>query len=136
MLDLTAGQIDFMIDFAASSVPQLRGGSIKAYAVTSQKRLDALPDVPTAKELGLPALGVTNWNALFFPKNTSKDIIAKFNGAVLAALADPALRRQFSAIEQEIPPREQQTSDGLAALQRAEIEKWWPIIKAAGIRAE
>jgi tripartite-type tricarboxylate transporter receptor subunit TctC len=136
MLDLRAGQIDFMIDFATNSVPQLKGGFIKAYAVTSQKRLAALPDVPTTIEIGMPALTVTSWNALFFPKNTPKNIVAKFNGAVQAALTDPTVGRQFSAIEQEIPPREQQTSDGLAALQRAEIERWWPIIKAANIKEQ
>jgi tripartite-type tricarboxylate transporter receptor subunit TctC len=134
MQDLMAGLIDLMIDPAANSVPQVRAGTIKAYAVTSRQRTPAVPDVPTVDEAGLPGLQITSWHGLWVPKGTPKYIIAKLNGAVVEALADPTVRRRLAELANV--PRDQQRPAALAAWQKAEIEKWWPIIKAAGIKAE
>ena len=125
-----------MFDPAANSVQYARAGTIKAYAVTARSRTPAAPDVPTVDEAGLPALQITSWHGLWAPKGTPKDIIAKLNGAVVEALADPTVRRRLADLANEIVPRDQQTPAALAAWQKAEIEKWWPIIKAAGIKAE
>jgi tripartite-type tricarboxylate transporter receptor subunit TctC len=136
MQDLIGGQIDFMIDQATNSLPQVRAGKIKAYAVTGKSRLTAAPDIPTVDEAELPGFYVSIWQGLWVPKGTPKDIIAKLNSAVVDALASPTVRQRYADIVQEIPPREQQVPEALGALQRAEIEKWWPIIKAAGIKGE
>jgi tripartite-type tricarboxylate transporter receptor subunit TctC len=136
MLDLAAGQIDFMIDTAADSLPQVQSASIKAFAITSKQRLAAAPDVPTTIEAGLPGFNAPSWQAAFLPKGASKQVIVRLNSAIVAALADPILRRRLADIGQEIFPREQQTPEALGTLQKAEIEKWWPIIKAANIKAE
>jgi tripartite-type tricarboxylate transporter receptor subunit TctC len=136
MQDLVAGQIDFMIDTAANSLPQVRAGTIKAYAVTAKARLVAAPDIPTVDEAGLSRFYALNWQAIFMPKGTPKDIVAKLNSAVVAALADPTVRRRLADIGQEVFPSGQQTPEALGVHQKAEIEKWWPIIKAANIKAE
>ena len=136
MLDLVAGHIDMMIDLASNSLPQVRAGSIKAYAVTDKNRLAAAPEIPTVDEAGLPGFYVSTWHAFFAPKGTPKNIIAKLNAAVVDALADPAARSRLAGIGYEIPPREQQTPEALGAHHKAEIEKWWPIIKAANIKPE
>jgi tripartite-type tricarboxylate transporter receptor subunit TctC len=136
MQDLVAGQIDMMFTDPISSVPQLRAGTVKAYAVTAKSRLAIAPDIPTVDEAGLPGLYASGWYGLFAPKGTPKDVIAKLNAAVVDALADPAVRSRITDLGLEIYPREQQTPEALAALQKAEIEKWWPIIKAAGIKPE
>jgi tripartite-type tricarboxylate transporter receptor subunit TctC len=136
MQDLVAGQIDFMIATAANSLPQVRAGTIKAYAVTSKTRLAAASDIPTVGEAGLPGLYALNWQATFLPKATPRNIVARLNAAVVTASADPAVRRRLADIGQEIFPRDQQTPEALGAFQGAEIEKWWPIIKAAKIKAE
>jgi tripartite-type tricarboxylate transporter receptor subunit TctC len=136
MQDMIAGQIDMMFDLTANSLPQLRAGAIKGYAVTARRRLAALPDVPTVDEAGLPGFYASNWRALFVPRGTPKPIVGKLNAAVVQALADPAVRQRLADLGQEIPPREQQSPEALAALQKAEIDKWWPIIRAANIRAE
>jgi len=136
MQDLVAGQIDLMVDNPATSVPQVRAGTIKAYATTATARLAAAPDIPTAEEAGLPGFNVSQWTALWAPKRTPKDIIAKLNEGVVKALADSSVLARFADLGQYIPPREQQTPEALRAYQETEIGKWWPIIKAAGIRAE
>jgi tripartite-type tricarboxylate transporter receptor subunit TctC len=136
MQDLVAGQIDFMIDNPANALPQVRAGTIKAYAVTSKSRLAVAPDIPTVGEAGLPGLYALNWQATFLPKATPRDIVAKLNAAVAAALADATVQRRLADLGQDIFPRDQQTPEALAAFQSAEIEKWWPIVKAANIKAE
>jgi tripartite-type tricarboxylate transporter receptor subunit TctC len=134
--DLVMGQIDMTLTDPTSAVPQVRAGTIKGYAVSARERLAAAPDIPTADEAGLPGFYVSTWNAMFAPKGTPKPIIAKLNAAAVAALADPAVRSRFTALGQEIPPRDEQSPEALDALVKADIEKWWPIIKAANIKPE
>jgi tripartite-type tricarboxylate transporter receptor subunit TctC len=136
MQDLVAGQIDIMIDQAANSLPQVRAGTIKAYAVTDKTRLAAAPDIPTVDEAGVPGLHISIWHALWMPKGTPKDVITRINAAVVEALADANTRRRLADLGQELPPPEQQNPQALAAFHKAEVEKWWPIIKAANIKGE
>jgi tripartite-type tricarboxylate transporter receptor subunit TctC len=136
MQDLVAGRIDLMIDQASNALTQVRSGNIKAYAVASKGRLAVAPDIPTADEAGLPGFHISNWYAIFAPKGTPKPIIDILNGAVVNALADPAVRARLTDLGYELFPREQQTPEALAAFHKADIEQWWPIIKAAGIKAE
>ena len=136
MQDLLAGQIDLIFDLAASALPQLRAGAIKAYAVMASGRLSAAPEIPTVDEAGLPGLYVSLWLALWAPKGTPKDIVTTLNAAAGDSLVDPRLSKRLADLGQELPRREQQTPQSLAALQKAEIAKWWPIIRAANIRAE
>jgi tripartite-type tricarboxylate transporter receptor subunit TctC len=133
--DLLGGQIDTMIDLAASATPHVRAGSVKAFAVTSKQRLAAAPDIPTVDEAGLPGYYVASWHGIWAPKATPGDIVSKIAAAAREALADPAVRQRLADIGQEIYPREQQTPEAAAAYQKAEAEKWWPIIKAANLRA-
>jgi tripartite-type tricarboxylate transporter receptor subunit TctC len=134
MQDLLAGQIDLMIDSPTSALPQVRGGSVKAYAVFAKTRSPAAPEIPTTDEAGSPGLYMGSWFGIWAPKGTPPDIIGRLNAAVVEALADPATRARLSDLGQDVVPREQQTPDALRALQQSEIEKWWPIIKAAGIK--
>ena len=136
MQDLVARQIDVMFDQAANSLPQLRNRTIKAYAVTAKERLATAPDIPTVDEAGLPGFYIAVWTALWAPAGTPGAIVARLNAAVVDALAAPAVRARLADLGQDIPPLDQQTPAALGALQKAEIEKWWPIIKAAHIRPE
>jgi tripartite-type tricarboxylate transporter receptor subunit TctC len=136
MQDLVSGQIDMMIDAPAIVLPQLRAGTIKALAVLSKRRLAQAPDVPTSDEAGLPGFYASNWFGLWAPKGTAKDIIGRLNAAVVSSLADPAARKTLGDLGYDIVPRDQQTPAALGAFQRAEIDKWWPIIKAAHIKGD
>jgi len=134
--DVMAGQIDLMLDVVSNSLPYLQSGKIKAYAVTAGTRLGSAPEIPTVDEAGLPGFHMSTWYGLFGPKGMPKDIVARLNAAATHALADPAVARRLTDLGLETLPPEQQTAEALATLQRAEIEKWWPIIKAANIKPE
>ena len=136
MTDLISGQVDLLVVQAAVALPQVQGGTIKAIANLSPSRSPALPDIPTSDEGGVPGLYMSGWFGFFAPKGTPKDVIAKLNGAMVQVLADPAVRARFTQLGLDVAPREQQTPEGLAAFHKGEIEKWWPIIKAAGVKAE
>jgi tripartite-type tricarboxylate transporter receptor subunit TctC len=125
-----------LFDSPATSMPHVRSGQLKVYGVSSKTRLPSAPEVPTADESGLPGFEVSSWHAIWVPKGTPKEIVAKLNGAVVHALADPAVRQRLAGLGQQIPAPDQQTPEALGRLQRAEIDKWWPIIKSAGIRGE
>jgi tripartite-type tricarboxylate transporter receptor subunit TctC len=136
MQDLMAGRVDIMFDQAANAITQVRAGTIKAYAVMTEARWHLAPDIPTIDEAGAQGLHVSYWHALFAPKATPPDVIAKVNAAVVNALADAKVRQSFAAQGQDIWPREQQTPQALAALYKAEIDKWWPIIRDEHLHAE
>jgi tripartite-type tricarboxylate transporter receptor subunit TctC len=134
--DLLAGQIDMMIDLASNSLPHMRAGTVKAYAVTAKSRLAAAPDIPTVDEAGLPGFYTSVWHAIFVPKATPMIVVGKLSDAVVVALADGSVRQRFADLGMELFPREQQTPEVLGTFHKAEIEKWWPIIKAANIKGE
>jgi tripartite-type tricarboxylate transporter receptor subunit TctC len=136
MLDLVAGRTDFAIAQASFAFPQVSEGKIKAYAVTAKHRWAAAPDIPTVDEAGLPGFYMSVWRGLWAPRGTPSGIIDRLASSVADTFTDPAVRRRLSEMGEEIPPREQQTPEALGALQRAEIKKWWPIIKAMGIKSE
>ena len=136
MQDLVAGTTDLGLDTPAVSLPQVRGGNIKAFAVANDRRLATAPDIPTTDEAGLPGFYFTFWHALWAPKGTPKEIIAKLNEAAVNALEDPGIRQKLADLSNEVFPREQLTPEALAAYHHAEIEKWWPIIKAADIKVQ
>jgi tripartite-type tricarboxylate transporter receptor subunit TctC len=136
MQDLVAGQIDMMLADAAISLPYVSGGRLKAYAVMAKTRLPAAPDIPTVDEAGVPGLYASLWYGLWAPARAPADVIAKLNAAAVEALADPGVRKRLADRGQEIPPRAEQTPEALGAVQKAEIEKWWPVMKAANIKAE
>jgi len=135
MQDLLAGQIDLLFD-GPLQLPLVGAGSIKAYAVTSDTRLANAPDIPTFDEMGLPAVSWSEWAGLFAPKGTPKDVIGRLNAAAAEALTDPAVRSRLAEIGAEIFPRERQTPEALGALVKGDAERWWPIIKELGIKAE
>jgi len=130
--DLVSGRIDLMFDQVASSMPFVRAGTIRAYAVTAKSRLAVAPDIPTVDEAGLPGFHFAAWHGIWAPKGTPADIVDKLNRAVVTTLADASVRERLTKIGQQIPPRERQTPEALATQQRAEIEQWRPIVGAAG----
>jgi tripartite-type tricarboxylate transporter receptor subunit TctC len=134
--DLIAGQIDVACVEASNVLPHLHGGKIKSYAVLSPSRWATAQDIPTIDEAGAPGSYMTFWHGLWVPRGTPREAIAKLDAAAVDALADATTRARLNQTGQENVPRVQQTPEALAAHQRAEIEKWWPIIRAAGIKAE
>jgi tripartite-type tricarboxylate transporter receptor subunit TctC len=136
MQDLVAGQIDMIIDQASNSMNQIKAGSIKALAVSGEKRLAVAPDVPTAAEAGLPGFEVAVWNGFWLPKGTPRDVTAKLSAAVMDALADATVRKRLADLGLDIPAPAQQTPEALGKYHKAEVEKWWPIIKAANVKPE
>ena len=133
---LLAQQIDVLLNTPAVSMGQLKAGQIKVYAVTAPKRLAIAPDIPTTDEAGLPGFYFSFWHALWVPKGTPREIVEKLNGALVKTLADPVTRKKLIDLAQEIFPSEAQTPEALRAYQQREIDKWWPIIKAAGIKVQ
>jgi tripartite-type tricarboxylate transporter receptor subunit TctC len=134
--DLLAGHTDLEMEPVSNFLEQVRGGNLKPYAIAGRARISVAPDIPTVDQAGLPDFHRLQWIGLWMPKGAPSEVIRKVNTAVQTVLAEPSLRARVSQLGQEVFPREQQTPDGLAAFQRSEIEKWWPIVKAAGIKAE
>src|SRR5215211_5726806 len=136
MRDLVAGHIDLTFDQAVTALPHVRNGAVKAYAVTSPTRLAAAPEIPSVDEVGAPGVYISTWYGLWVPSGTPPEIVHKLTSAAMDALDDPTVRQRLTDLGQEIPPREQQTAEALAAFHKAEIEKWWPLIRGAGIKAQ
>jgi tripartite-type tricarboxylate transporter receptor subunit TctC len=136
MTDLVAGQIDLIVDQTSNSISQVRAGAIRAYAVTDTKRIESAPDIPTTDEAGLAGFHMTLWSGLWVPKNTPKDIVAKLNAAAVDALNDPAVRKQLENLGLQMPPRDRLSPEALGNWQKAEIAKWWPMLKAANVKVD
>jgi tripartite-type tricarboxylate transporter receptor subunit TctC len=136
MNDLVAGQIDLIVDQTSNSIQQVRAGNIRAYAIVDSKRVESAPDIPTTDEAGLPGFHMTLWSGMWVPKGTPKDVIAKLNAAAVEAMNDPAVRKQFENLGLQMPPNDKLTPEALGEWQKAEIAKWWPIIKAANVRLD
>src|SRR3954467_4698831 len=136
MTDLISGQVDLLVAQGAVTLPQARGGAIKAIANLSPQRSASMPDIPTSEESGVPGLYMSGWFGFFAPKGTPKDVVAKLNSAMMQVLADPSVKSRFAELGLDVASPEQQKPEGLAAFQKAEIEKWWPIIKASGIKPD
>jgi tripartite-type tricarboxylate transporter receptor subunit TctC len=132
---LVGGQIDYMCDQIVNAVPQVKGGTIKAYAIATPQRNPALPDVPTTAEAGLPEYQASAWNALFAPKETPKPIVEKLNAALSAALDDPNTRKRLLDLGSDIPEGEGRSSPALGTLVKKEVDRWTPIFQAAGVAA-
>jgi tripartite-type tricarboxylate transporter receptor subunit TctC len=136
MTDLVAGQIDLIVDQTSNSISQVRAGNIRAYAVTDTKRVETAPDIPTTDEAGLAGFHMTLWSGLWVPKDTPKDIVAKLNAAAVDALNDPAVRKQLENLGLQMPPRDRLSPEALGSWQKAEIAKWWPMLKAANVKVD
>ncbi len=134
--DVVGGRIDAMCTSPASSLSLIRSGLVRGYAITTNTRIASAPDIPTAEESGFPGFQTSVWGGLWAPKGTPKEAIAKLNAAAVQALVDPAVKARLTDLGQIIMPREQQTPEALAALQKAEIDKWWPVIKSMNIKGE
>jgi tripartite-type tricarboxylate transporter receptor subunit TctC len=136
MTDLVAGQIDLIVDQTSNSISQVRAGNIRAYAVTDTKRVESAPDIPTTDEAGLAGFHMTLWSGLWVPKDTPKDIVAKLNAAAVDALNDPAVRKQLENLGLQMPPGDRLSPEALGSWQKAEIAKWWPMLKAANVKVD
>jgi tripartite-type tricarboxylate transporter receptor subunit TctC len=136
MNDLVAGQIDLILDQMSNSIQQVRAGNIRAYAVTDTKRVESASDIPTTDEAGLPGFHMTLWSGMWVPKGTPNDVIAKLNAAAVDALNDPAVRKQLENLGLQMPPKDKLMPQALGDWQKAEIAKWWPMIKAANVKVE
>jgi tripartite-type tricarboxylate transporter receptor subunit TctC len=136
MQDLVGGHIDLMFDQPPNSLPHMRDGKIKAYAVTAKARLASAPDIPTVDEAGLPGFYISVWSGMWAPKGTPQEVISKLNAAVVDALANQTVQRRLADLGQEVPARDQQTPAALATYQAAQIEMWWPIVKAMNLKPE
>jgi tripartite-type tricarboxylate transporter receptor subunit TctC len=136
MTDMLAGQVDLLMAQAAVLLPQIRAGAIKAIVNLSPQRSAVVPDIPSADEEGVSGLYMSGWFGLYAPKGTPADVVGKLNAAMVQALADPGLRKRFADLGLDIAAREQQTPEGLAVFTKAEMDKWWPIIRESGIRGE
>ena len=136
MQDLLAGQIDFMIEPSSNFRSLIAAKSVKPFATTGTKRLASLPDIPTASEAGVPGFSASLWYGLWVPKGTPRDIIAKLNGVMIKVLADPPVQQRLTELGIEVSAADQQSPEALRAFQAAEAERWWPIMKASGIKAE
>jgi tripartite-type tricarboxylate transporter receptor subunit TctC len=134
--DLIAGHVDFSFDQASNSLPYVRSKQLKALAVTSNARLAAAPEIPTVDEAGLPGFYISVWYGLWVPKGTPADVVTKLNTAAVQAMSDPAISKRLSDLGQTLPARDQLTPQALGALQKAEADRWWPIVKAANIKPE
>jgi tripartite-type tricarboxylate transporter receptor subunit TctC len=134
MQDLLAGQIDMAFPVPVASIPQARAGLIKAYAVMAKSRLPIASEIPTVDEAGIPGLHLSLWQGVWAPRGTPSHVVTKLNDAVVVALADPAIRKKLADQGFETLPREQQSPEALGAFQRAEIDKWWPILRAANVK--
>jgi tripartite-type tricarboxylate transporter receptor subunit TctC len=134
--DLVAGQIDIIVDQLSNSINQVRAGTIRGYAVTDTKRAAQAADIPTVDEAGLPGFHMTLWSGLWVPKGTPKEIVAKLNAAAIEALSDPAVRKQLENLGLQMTPLDQLSPEALRDWQKAEIAKWWPMIKAANVKVE
>ena len=134
LTDLVGGQIDFNFGQISTYIGAVRNNQLKALAVQSKERWWGAPEIPTVDEGGVPGLYGSYWHGMWVPKGTPKEVIARLNTAVVAALADPLVQQRFRDAGQGIWPRAQQTPEALAAHQKAEIDRWWPIIKAANIK--
>ena len=133
---LLGGEVDLYVTQISNITVYVKTGKIRAYAVTASTRQDAAPEIPTVDEAGLPGFYTSIWHGFWVPKGTPREIIMKLNSAIVESLADQTVRQRFSDLGQEIPPREQQTPEALGVYHKAEIDKWFPLIKAAGIKAE
>jgi len=136
MTDLVAGQVDLLVVQGAVALPQVRAGTIKAIANLSPQRSASMPDIPTSDETGVPGLYMSGWFGFFGPKGMPAAVVGKLNGAMKEILADPAIKAKFTELGLDVATPEQQTPQGLAAFHKAEVDKWWPIIQAAGVKAE
>ena len=136
MQDLLAEQIDFMIEPSSNFKALLDAGSVKPFAVTGRTRLPSSPDIPTADEAGLPGFFASLWYGLWVPKGTPKNIIIKLNATMVQVLADPSVKQRLGELGIEITPLAQQSPEALLVFQKAEAERWWPIIKAANLKVE
>jgi tripartite-type tricarboxylate transporter receptor subunit TctC len=136
LTDLVAGQIDIIVDQTSNSISQIRAKTIRAYAVTADKRVESAPEIPTTDEEGLKGFHMTLWSGLWVPKDTPKDVVAKLNAAAVEAMNDPGVREKFENLGLEMPAQDQLAPEALGTWQKSEIAKWWPMIKAANVKID